>query len=87
MLARFEEADRKLKELGETSRRAPRVPPITAEDWADPRVLTPAERAEYMRRLALLVTILPPKRAHGVSRRGFEDERVVITAVKPKTHP
>jgi site-specific DNA recombinase len=83
MLARFEEADRKLKDLGETARRAPRVPPVTAEDWDDPLALAPAERAEYIRRLALRVTILPPKRPQGASRRPFEDWRVNIAEVEP----
>ena len=87
MLARFEEADRKLRELGDTSRRAPRVPPVTAEDWDNPQVLTPAERAEYIRRLSLHVTILPSKRPQGASRRPFEDWRVEITGVEPKAHP
>jgi DNA invertase Pin-like site-specific DNA recombinase len=85
MLARFEEADRKLKELGDASRRVPRVPPLTAEEWDND--LTPAERAEYIRRLGLRVTILPSKYPRGASRRPFEDWRVVITEVEPKTHP
>jgi site-specific DNA recombinase len=87
MLARFEAAERELTELGETSRHTPRVPPITAEEWDDPHGLTPAERAEYIRRLGLLVTILPSKRPQGASRRPFEDWRVDITEAEPKTHP
>ena len=87
MLARFEEAERKLTELGEISRHGPRVPPITAEEWDDPHGLTPAERAEYIRRLGRVVTVLPSKRPQGASRRPFEDWRVVITEAEPKTHP
>jgi site-specific DNA recombinase len=83
MLARFEEAERKLTELGDVSRRAPRVPLITAEDWGNPQVMTPAERAEYIRRLGLRVTVLPSKRPQGASRRPFEDWRVVVTEVEP----
>ena len=86
MTARYVDVEGRLTELGE-SRRAPMLPQITAEEWDHPQAMTPAERADCIRRLGLRVTILPPKRAHGVSRRGFEDERVVITAVEPKTHP
>jgi site-specific DNA recombinase len=87
MLVRFEEADRKLTELGEMSRRTPRVSPVTAEDWDNPQVLTPAERADTIRRLGLRVTIRPSKRPQGASRRPFEDWRVVITVVEPTAHP
>jgi DNA invertase Pin-like site-specific DNA recombinase len=87
ILARFEETERKLTELGEVSRHGLRVPPITAEEWDDPHGLTPAERAEYIRRLGRVVTILPSKRPQGASRRPFEEWRVVVTEVEPKPHP
>lgn len=87
MLARFEDADRRLKDLGETARRTPRVPPVTAEKWDHPQAMTPAERAEYIRRLGLRVTILPSSQPHGASRRPFEDGRVDIAEVGPQAHP
>jgi site-specific DNA recombinase len=87
MLARFEEADRKLTELGDTSRRASRVPPVTAEEWDNPQGLTPAERAEYIRRLGLRVTILPSTQPQGASRRQFQDWRVDIAEVEQGRSP
>ena len=87
MLARFEEADRKLRELGDTSRHAPRVPPVTAEEWDNPQGLMPAERAEYLRRLDLRVTILPSTHPQGASRRQFQDWRVDIVEVERNAYP
>jgi hypothetical protein len=87
MLARYEDADRKLRELGETFRRgALRVPPVTADEWDD-RDMLPSERAEYIRRLDLRVTILPSKRPQGASRRPFETWRVDIAPVERNAHP
>jgi hypothetical protein len=86
MLARYEQADRKLRELGETFRRASRVPPVSAEDWDDRQALMPSERAEYIRRLGLRVTILPSERPQGASRRPFETWRVDIAPVEPQVH-
>jgi DNA invertase Pin-like site-specific DNA recombinase len=83
MQARYEDAERMLAELGETSRRAPRVPPITAEKWDHPQVYTPADRADIIRRLGKRVSILP--NPQGRPSRPFDPERVVGADGRPLT--
>jgi site-specific DNA recombinase len=80
MTARYEEAEARLSALGTAP--LPTVPQIRAEDWDDPQVMTPATRAEYMRRLGVRFTVLPSKRPQGASRRPFETWRVVITGAQ-----
>jgi site-specific DNA recombinase len=80
MTARYEEAEERLRGLGTTP--LPTVPQITAEDWDNPQLITPAERAEYMRRLGVRFTVLPSERPQGASRRPFESWRVVISSAQ-----
>lgn len=77
---RLHEAEEKLAELGEPGRRAPRVAPVTAEEWDHPEDMTPAERAEIIRRLGLRFSIKPDPRGRGKWRK-FDPSRVVVEEV------
>lgn len=80
MQTRYDDAEEKLAELGETSKRAPSVPPVSAEEWDHPQDTTPAERAEIIRRLGLRISIKPDPRGRGKWRQ-FDPSRVVIEEV------
>lgn len=79
MTARYEAAERELGELGEATAR-PQLPELlSAREWDDPRITTPADRAVVIRQLGLTVKVLPATRAQGSSRLPFDAARVQIT--------
>lgn len=80
MQQRYRDAEDKLAELGEPSRRAPIVPPPAPEEWDHPEAMTPAERADIIRRLGLRISIKPDPRGRG-KWRIFDPSRVVIEEV------
>ena len=79
MTARYEAAEGKLAELGETAAR-PELPElVTAEEWDDPEVTPAAAKAAVIRQLGLTVKVFPATRAQGSSRLPFDERRVLIT--------
>lgn len=80
MQKRYRDAEEKLAGLGKPSRRKPKVDPVPAEEWDHPEAMMPAERAEYIRRLGLRISIKPDLRGRG-KWRIFDPSRVVIEEV------
>jgi hypothetical protein len=79
LAARYEAAERELGELGPAAAPAPPLKRLTATEWDDPEIIPAAEKAVYIRRLGLRITIVPGTRVQGASRLPFDTARVQIT--------